>query len=199
MSSRPWFDSGPVREALNQRIADGLFIEFSAPHDPSRKHVGRVIRTIYVGYKVLLPSGDEVNVNPTVDDVREFQDVSEYEAAASRWAREDGVIREEARVRGQMEAARLQAILDRQSACLHESIYEDPIARVAGCDIDDIVCTACEKRLLRSWCTAYDTDPKSEVSDWEWYLRYCKKKYNGYVPAVDDYKLVSKIGTEMFR
>lgn len=198
MDSRPWFDDGPQKAILLQRIANGLYIQFSAQQD-SRKHVGQVLRTIYTGYKVKTPSGEEINVNLLKDHVVELSGLEEYNAAAEPWKQEEAEIQEAARQKREADAAAAQAILDKQATCLHEEVRRESVARIAGCDIDDFVCVACEKRLQRSWWTAYESDPKSHISDWEWFLRYCNKEYNGYIPKREEYEIVSRIGTEMYR
>jgi TPP-dependent indolepyruvate ferredoxin oxidoreductase alpha subunit len=196
--SRPWYDDGPEKEAILQRIHDGLYIQFSASQqqsnntNSSRKHVGQVIRTIYSGYKLKLPTGQEVNVNLLKDEISEFSSFEEYEVAVDIWKEEESAI--EAK-RHAIEDAK-QAMLQKQTHCLHEEVQEVSAFRIAGCDINDLVCKDCEKCLKRSWITAYENDPTSLIADWDWFVRYCFKSYNGYVPNQEDYDIVPNIITE---
>ncbi len=196
---RPWFDDGPQKVALLERIKNNLFVEFSSSADAPRKHVGQVMKTIYAGYKVKIPTGEYVNVNPLKDYVREFATTDEYNAAADIWKQEQAVIDAEAARKRQEIYEAQQAVLMKQANCLHEKITEEAVVRVAGCDIDDKVCVDCGKRLERSWSTAYDNDPKSHISDWNWFLRYCHKTFDGYVPKQSDYEIVGSITDEIYR
>jgi hypothetical protein len=198
MSARPWFDEGPLKTALERRIAEGLFVEFYRDGN-SRKHVGKVTKTAYIGYKIMLPSGEEVLVNLAKGDHVTELDVEQYQAAAEIWQREEAVLQEEVRRVRKAQADALQAELERQAVCLHEEVLTDCVARAAGCDVNDLVCAACGLRLYRSWSTAYDNDPTSQVANWDWFVRYCRKTYNGYVPKKEDYEVVNRIGTELYR
>lgn len=190
MTSRPWFDDGPQKTSLLQRIADGLYIQFSLQVDTPRKDVGQVLRTIYAGYKVKNPSGDEGIVNPSTMHIVEFANVEEYNVAAEQWSKEEAIIQEAAHQKRQAIEAARQAVIAKQLACLHENITREAVICAAGCDIYDLVCDDCGKQLERSWSTAYDNDPKSHISDWNWFLRYCHKEYKGYVPKREDYVVV---------
>jgi hypothetical protein len=197
--NRPWYDDGPQKAKLLERITDGLYIQFSN-QGTTRKQVGQVVRTIYAGYKVKVPTDEEVIINPQKDQIiHEFSNVGEYNIAVEAWKAEEAVIREEARLKRQaLEDAR-QAILKKQADCLHENVDRVEVLCVAGCDINDVICTHCGKRLERSWSTAYENDPNSLISDWNWFLRYCHKTYNGYVPKQENYDIVPEITEEIRR
>jgi hypothetical protein len=141
MSARPWFDDGPQKTALLRRIADGLYVEFYRDGNP-RKHVGKVTKAAYIGYKVMLPSGEEVLLNLTKGDTVTELDFEHYRAAAEQWQLEEYSYQAELRRIRQAEADALQAVLERQAACLHDEVVRECVAQAAGCDVYDLVCKA---------------------------------------------------------
>jgi hypothetical protein len=186
---RRWFNDEGYKASLEQKINTGKFyISYS---NGMFEVPARVIRIIYAGYRVVLPNEEEVTVNlwkePSVREVSE----EEYQSLTQNYF----VELEKIKARKAQEALELQQHKDFQMACLHEKTTEIQVVKAAGCDIDDTTCEMCQKILRRSWSTAYDRDPNDLVSDWEWWLRECKKRHGDYVPKKEDYDIVAEINS----
>jgi len=153
---------------------------------------GQVIKIVYAGYKIKIPDGAEVIINPdTLGEKLRDVTIEEYPEFVAVWLAKDAK-----RIEGvkAAEAAHV-AKLVQQSGCLHPSCQTRTVVKAAGCDIDDTCCNACGKILRRSWSTASDRDPDDHVSDWNWWVREYNRLYN-QTPNATDYKIVETIGSD---
>eukprot|EP01040_Poterioochromonas_malhamensis_P004682 gene4681-5017_t len=178
---RIWWTNEEYKERLNQRIASNdWFVCILNENSP-----GKVIKVIFAGYKVELPDGVSCNVHPSkTRDI--LQD--EYEELKVLYFQRLREKEEEAKRREDERLAKLE--LQRQ--CQHTNVREEDVVKAAGCDITDTFCIDCDKRLRRSWSTAYDRDPNDHISDWDWWCRYYQSRYNSQ-PRRSDYEVVNTI------
>lgn len=186
MSSRRWIEDERYRAELEAKIATGKF--FISTYSDCLP--GRVIRVIYAGYKMLSPDNQEQTVNLIQDTtVREINE-EEYQQLVINWQK----AKDKAEVLAREKTEAREKYLTMQKNCLHESIERIQVVKVAGCDIYDTICKGCGKALQRSWSTAYDSDPKDHITDWNWYVRYCAQNYNpSFHPKMEDYEIVECI------
>ena len=191
MQARRWWNDDDYRQELSQRAATGNW--FIRQNETGI--VGRVTAIIYCGYKVQIPSGSLVNVDLTTYTVSEIS-ADEYNEKIVEWvAREESIRLHELSMSAHVEEPRAAQIYEHAAAssCLHLSVISSTIIRVAGCDIEDTVCSDCHRILRRSWSTAYDRDPPDHISDWNWYLRKCAS--NNFIPHESDYNIVEYISS----
>jgi hypothetical protein len=181
-----WF---VVAEPIERNSASILFDNFS-----NSVIVGRVLRVIYAGYKVSMPNGEEIIVNPdkmSVVDVISFFPETESEiycAAKQKWE----ALCAERELKEQIVKAEAKALFEKQNNCMHERTNCDCSLRAAGCDIYDTVCFDCGKYLKRSWATAYDKDPDDQISDWNWWCREHMLQFKT-LPKKENYDIVDSI------
>jgi hypothetical protein len=167
IDERIWFNDENYKSQLDLRVATGEF--FTSWEDCEGTASGLVTKIIYAGYKVKLPGGSEIIVNPnkTAYQSASNDEVTkeEYESIAAAW-----IIRNDEKQRVRLELEREKSEreaqrLAKQMACKHEikDLKDEKVGGAAGCDIYEVSCLACCKVLKRSWATAYDKDPDDHV------------------------------------
>lgn len=192
MTDHLWFNDEALHARYLGRIESGDDWYVSFVGDGERVVPGLVKRVIYAGFVVMMPNNELVTVNPDKCHVVDINH-EEYLRQSESWfetQREVDAANTARLLEAQAAAVALQRL---QSACEHEAYYSSVVVRVAGCDIEDTTCENCKKILRRSWSTVYDTDPKDQVSDWEWWEREYRRLYHPQVPHPDQYNIVDNI------
>eukprot|EP01039_Chlorochromonas_danica_P012852 gene12852-14805_t len=193
--SRPWWNDAALKEELTQRADSGRWYVIARP-TPSSVLPARVVRVIYAGYKVVSPDGIESNVNPekplteiVLSEGEDINDHPEYQAALKEYEEEQRVKKQAA----DEDRRQKEELLEQQRTCLHSdspSGLVEEVARGAGCDVYYYSCPRCLKHLRTSYATAYDRDPDDEITDWDWWVRFFQKQYNG-TPRRENYRIIS--------
>lgn len=170
MNNPLWFNEGPHRNELLEKIERGWYVRANFNnHDNDHASLGKVIGLAYAGYKIqFLSEGREKIVNPTKQTI---EDMTEEEY--------------------QQEAAMLPPT-PISSACQHQRVEAITVSSCPSCDILEIHCLDCQKKLKRSWSTCGDKDPKCHITDWDWYERYCREQF-GMKPIKDNFIVVAEL------
>lgn len=172
MAARPWFDDIAHRVELMARISSTWYVV------DATGRTGKVTDLWYKGYLVDHEDGTTSILHPDL-----LTDLTTEEYTQRR------VVSTPARV-----VVPVVSVATVGSPCFHKDTKTETVIRAAGCDIDDTTCVACHQLLRRQWSTAYDRDPDDHISDWPWFVRYCKKEYKGWEPSRTDYVVVDRIG-----
>lgn len=184
-----------MKEELTQRANSGRWYVIARPTPSSTPLPARVLRVIFAGYKVVSPDGVESNVNPekplteiVLNEGEDINDHPEYQAALKEYEAE-----QRAKKMAADEARRQEEeVLELQRSCPHSDSPSGLIEECgggAGCDVYTYSCSRCKKHLRTSYSTAYDRDPDDEIFDWNWWVRYYQKQYNG-TPRREDYRIM---------